>query len=40
MEQEFRIVPVPKLNEEQEHYNTMLHDGVTLFGIPITNQKL
>lgn len=40
MEQEFRIVPVPKLNEEQDHYNTMLHDGVTLFGIPITNQKL
>ncbi|MGN1409123.1 MAG: hypothetical protein ACI4XJ_03000 [Eubacteriales bacterium] len=39
MEQEFKIIPVPKLNEEQEHYNTMLHDGVTLFGIPITNQK-
>ena len=38
MEQEFRIIPVPKLNEEQEHYNTRLHDGVTLFGIPITNQ--
>ncbi len=40
MEQEFKIIPVPKLNEEQEHYNTMLHDGVTLFGIPITNQEL
>ncbi len=40
MEEEFRIIPVPKLNEEQEHYNTMLHDGVTLFGIPITNSKL
>lgn len=39
MEQEFKIIPVPKLNEEQEHYNTMLHDGVTLFGIPITNRK-
>ena len=40
MEQEFKIIPVPKLNEEQEHYNTMLHDGVTLFGIPITNRKV
>ncbi len=40
MEQEFKIIPVPKLNEEQEHYNTMLHDGVTLFGIPITNQHI
>ena len=40
MEEEFRIIPVPKLNEEQEHYNTMLHDGVTLFGIPITNSKI
>lgn len=40
MEEEFRIVPVPKLEEAQEHYNTMLHDGVTLYGIPVTNSKL
>lgn len=40
MDDEFRIIPVPKLDEAQEHYNTMLHDGVTLFGLPITNQKV
>lgn len=40
MEDDFMIIPVPKLEVEQEHYNTMLHDGVTLFGLPITNSKI
>jgi hypothetical protein len=40
MEDDFYILPVPKLDETQEHYNTMLHDGVTMFGVPVTNSKL
>lgn len=40
MDDDFYILPVPKLDEAQEHYNTTLHDGVTLFGVPITNSKL
>ena len=35
----FAVLPVPKLDESQEHYNTRLHDGVTIFGIPITNKN-
>jgi len=38
MDQDFYILPVPKLDEAQTNYNTRLHDGVTLFGIPVTNQ--
>lgn len=37
MEQEFKIIHVPKYDENQEHYITRLHDSVTCFGIPITN---
>lgn len=40
MTDDYYIVPVPKLDEAQERYNTMLHDGVTLFGIPVTNKKV
>ena len=37
MEQEFKIIPVPKYDENQEYYITRLHDSVTCFGIPINN---
>lgn len=40
MEEDFALIPTPKLNDEQEHYNTMIHDSVTLFGVPITVSKL
>ncbi len=36
MEDDFKIIPLPKLDETQEHYNTRAHDSVTLFGTPIT----
>ncbi len=30
----FYVVPVPKLNKEQESYSSGIHDGCTIFGIP------
>ncbi len=36
MEDDFKIIPLPKLDETQPHYNTRVHDSVTLFGVPIT----
>lgn len=36
MEDDFKIIPVPKYDENQEHYNTRVHDSVTIFGTPIT----
>ena len=36
MEDDFKIIPIPKLDETQERYNTRIHDSVTLFGMPIT----
>ncbi len=36
MEDDFAIIPAPKLNEEQSTYLTTLHDGTTLIGIPKT----
>lgn len=39
MDQAFYILPAPKLNAEQEHYNTILHDSCTLFGLPKTNSQ-
>lgn len=30
----FYIVPVPKLNADQETYSSGVHDGCTIFGIP------
>lgn len=40
MDDDFAIIPVAKLDENQEYYNTMIHDGLTLFGVPITNTKI
>lgn len=40
MADDYYLIPVAKLDEDQEHYNTMLHDSVTLFGIPVTNKKV
>ena len=39
MDQKFYILPAPKLNAEQAHYNTILHDSCTLFGLPKTNSQ-
>ena len=36
MEDDFKIIPLPKLDETQDRYNTRIHDSVTLFGMPIT----
>ncbi|MBE6724838.1 MAG: hypothetical protein E7576_06520 [Ruminococcaceae bacterium] len=36
MEDDFKILPLPKLNVEQEHYNTRIHDSCTIFGVPVT----
>ena len=36
MEDDFMILPVPKLNVEQPHYNTRIHDSCTIFGVPVT----
>ena len=35
MEDDFLILPMPKLNEEQPHYNTRIHDSCTIFGAPL-----
>lgn len=40
MEDDFFVVPVPKLSEAQENYSSALHDGCTIFGIPYTNTKV
>lgn len=34
MEDNYYVIPVPKLNEDQQEYVTGIHDGLTLFGIP------
>ena len=36
MEDDYYILPLPKLNENQKNYATTLGDGVTQFGIPTT----
>lgn len=36
MENDFGILPMPKLDESQEEYTTYVHDGSTSFGIPST----
>ena len=36
MEDDFKILPMPKLNVEQDHYNTRIHDSCTIFGVPVT----
>lgn len=38
MEQEFGVVPMPKMNEEQEHYGEYVSNGwTTAYGFPMTN---
>ena len=36
MEDDFMILPMPKLDETQPHYNTRIHDSCTIFGVPVT----
>ncbi len=36
MEDDYYILPVPKMDEKQEDYTTQIHDYITLFGLPIT----
>ena len=36
MEQEFGVVPMPKYDEVQKEYRTLLHDQFTVFSIPVT----
>ena len=39
MEYEFGVIPMPKLDEEQEHYGEYISNGwCTAYGIPMTNQ--
>jgi len=40
MEHDFAVLPSPKYDAEQEQYNTTIHDGLTIFGIPVTNTKV
>ena len=34
MEDNYYIIPAPKLNADQQNYVTGIHDGCTIFGIP------
>ena len=36
MENDFGIIPMPKLDENQPEYNVFTHDGCSAFSIPIT----
>ena len=40
MDVDFMIVPVPKLDTDQAEYNTRTHDGMSIYGIPVTNKNL
>ena len=35
MEDDFYILPLPKLDTTQAHYNSRIHDSCTIFGVPI-----
>lgn len=39
MEDDYAIIPMPKLDENQSEYSATIHDGSTLFGIPVTCQN-
>lgn len=39
MEEAYKIVPVPKFDENQQYYITRLHDSVSCYGLPISNKK-
>ena len=36
----FYVIPLPKLNKEQDNYISFLHDGCTLFGINVATDVL
>jgi len=36
MEDDYLILPLPKLDENQTEYRTATHDGVAIYGIPVT----
>jgi len=36
MEDDFKIIPIPKLDENQQNYNSRIHDSLTIYGMPIT----
>ena len=36
MEDNYTIIPIPKLDEAQAAYNSAIHDGCTIFAMPIT----
>lgn len=36
MEQEYGVVPMPKYDEAQQEYATLLHDGFTVLAVPTT----
>ena len=38
MEDDYLILPLPKLDENQENYRSATHDGVAIYGIPVTAQ--
>jgi len=40
MEDDYAVIPLPKFDDLQESYHTTLHDGLTIFGIPITSMKV
>ena len=39
MEQEYGIVPMPKLNADQKEYGTLMHDQFTVFCVPASAAK-
>ena len=39
MEDDYGIIPMPKLDETQSNYTTYTHDGSSAFCIPVTCQK-
>ena len=36
MEEQYGIVPMPKFNQEQQEYGTLMHDQFTVYAIPAT----
>ncbi len=36
MEDDYGIIPMPKLDEAQENYNAFCHDGSSAFALPVT----
>ncbi|MBQ8509733.1 MAG: hypothetical protein IJ493_07495 [Clostridia bacterium] len=40
MNDPYGIIPRPKLDENQETYLALVHDGVSSYSVPVTNQNL